>query len=167
MGQQSHLVGRHGQSAAQAPAAGDDDRQALIAEISRHLVVEGLQVILMPRRGGLQGSVEAGCVNTAAIAEDTHNLLAFGTSKGTVELFDPRVKSRVAVLEGLEGEVTCLDFNPYRIVLFIISTSSFNYGWPTKVSMWSICSLEQNSFNFGLWNYHPLLVMIARDSPNW
>ncbi|KUI62222.1 hypothetical protein VP1G_09342 [Cytospora mali] len=73
--------------------------------------------------GGLQGSIAAGCVNAAAIAENTHNLLAFGTTKGTVELIDPRVKSRVAVLEGLEGEVTSLDFNPYSGLSLAIGTS--------------------------------------------
>lgn len=72
---------------------------------------------------GLQGSIEAGCVNSAAIAENTHNLLAFGTSKGSVELIDPRVKSRVAVLEGLEGEVTSLDFNPYTGLSLVTGTS--------------------------------------------
>lgn len=72
---------------------------------------------------GLQGSIEAGCVNAAAIAENTHNLLAFGTSKGSVELVDPRVKSRVAVLEGLEGEVTSLDFNPYTGLSLVTGTS--------------------------------------------
>lgn len=72
---------------------------------------------------GLQGSIEAGCVNSAAIAENTHNLLAFGTSKGSVELIDPRVKSRVAVLEGLEGEVTSLDFNPYTGLSLVAGTS--------------------------------------------
>lgn len=72
---------------------------------------------------GLQGSVEAGCVHSAAIAENTHNLLAFGTSKGSVELVDPRVKQRVAVLEGLEGEVTSLDFNPYTGLSLVTGTS--------------------------------------------
>lgn len=72
---------------------------------------------------GLQGSIEAGCVTSAAIAENTHNLLAFGTSKGSVELIDPRVKSRVAVLEGLEGEVTSLDFNPYTGLSLVAGTS--------------------------------------------
>ncbi|CAN8098448.1 unnamed protein product [Discula destructiva] len=72
---------------------------------------------------GLQGSIEAGCVHSAAIAENTHNLLAFGTSKGSVELVDPRVKQRVAVLEGLEGEVTSLDFNPYTGLSLVTGTS--------------------------------------------
>lgn len=72
---------------------------------------------------GLQGSIDAGCVHSAAIAENTHNLLAFGTSKGSVELVDPRVKQRVAVLEGLEGEVTSLDFNPYTGLSLVTGTS--------------------------------------------
>lgn len=73
---------------------------------------------------GLQGSVEAGCVSSAAVAENTHNLLAFGTTRGSVELIDPRVKSRVAVLEGLEGEVTSLDFNPYTGLSLVTGTST-------------------------------------------
>ncbi|PSR97432.1 quinon protein alcohol dehydrogenase-like superfamily [Coniella lustricola] len=73
--------------------------------------------------GGLQGSIEAGCVTAAAVAENTHNLLGFGTSKGSIELIDPRVKSRVAVLEGLEGEVTSLDFNPYTGLSLVTGTS--------------------------------------------
>lgn len=60
--------------------------------------------------GGLQGGIGVGGVNTAAIAEDSHNLLAFGTSLGTVEFWDPRSKARIAVLGGHEGEVTALDF---------------------------------------------------------
>lgn len=72
---------------------------------------------------GLQGSIESGCVTSVAIAENTHNLLAFGTSRGSVELFDPRVKSKVAVLEGLEGEVTSLDFNPYTGLSLVTGTS--------------------------------------------
>lgn len=61
---------------------------------------------------GLQGGIEAGSVNVAAIAENTHNLLAFGTSLGTVEFWDPRSKARVARLAGQDGQITALDFNP-------------------------------------------------------
>ncbi|KFH46400.1 Ribosome biogenesis protein-like protein [Hapsidospora chrysogenum ATCC 11550] len=61
--------------------------------------------------GGLQGGVNVGSVNVAAIAEQSHNLLAFGTSIGTIEFWDPRSKSRVALLAGNEGEVTALDFS--------------------------------------------------------
>lgn len=61
--------------------------------------------------GGLQGGIGVGSVNTAAIAEESHNLLAFGTSIGTVEFWDSRSKSRVALLAGHDGEVTSLDFS--------------------------------------------------------
>ncbi|EGY14377.1 Ribosome biogenesis protein ENP2 like [Verticillium longisporum] len=60
---------------------------------------------------GLQGSIGAGSVNTAAIAERSHGLAAFGTSIGTVEFWDPRSKSRVALLSSQEGGITALDFS--------------------------------------------------------
>jgi len=60
---------------------------------------------------GLQGGINVGAVNVAAVAEYTHGLCAFGTSVGTVEFFDPRSKSRVAVLGGQGGEVTALDYS--------------------------------------------------------
>ncbi|KAJ4309245.1 Small ribosomal subunit biogenesis [Neodidymelliopsis sp. IMI 364377] len=66
--------------------------------------------------GSLQGGVDAGAVNTAAIAEDSHNLLAFGTSLGTVEFWDSRSRNRVGILsapqDAFEGraEVTALTF---------------------------------------------------------
>ncbi|KAI8955456.1 WD40-repeat-containing domain protein [Xylaria longipes] len=60
---------------------------------------------------GLQGSIWAPAVNSIANAENTHNLLAFGTSVGSVEFWDPRSRSRIAVLGGQEGEITALDFN--------------------------------------------------------
>ncbi|KAI9681832.1 MAG: hypothetical protein M1829_000577 [Trizodia sp. TS-e1964] len=58
---------------------------------------------------GLQGAIDAGSVNTAAIAEESHNLLAFGTSLGTVEFWDPRSRNRVGILPG-KGEVTAVEF---------------------------------------------------------
>jgi ribosome biogenesis protein ENP2 len=61
--------------------------------------------------GALQGGINTGSVNCAAIAEDSHNLLAFGTSIGTVEFWDPRSKARVGILAGQEGEITALDFD--------------------------------------------------------
>jgi ribosome biogenesis protein ENP2 len=61
--------------------------------------------------GALQGGINTGSVNTATIAEDSHNLLAFGTSIGTVELWDPRSKARVGLLSGQKGEITALDFD--------------------------------------------------------
>lgn len=66
---------------------------------------------------GLQGSIGVGCVNVAAIAENTHGLLAFGTSISTVEFWDPRSKSRVAILSGHDGEITALDFSPTGLSL--------------------------------------------------
>ncbi|OAK96787.1 hypothetical protein IQ06DRAFT_282244 [Phaeosphaeriaceae sp. SRC1lsM3a] len=48
--------------------------------------------------GTLQGGIDAGAVNTGAIAEDSHNLLAFGTSLGTVEFWDSRSRNRVGIL---------------------------------------------------------------------
>ncbi|KAK3350138.1 WD40-repeat-containing domain protein [Lasiosphaeria hispida] len=60
---------------------------------------------------GLQGGINVGCVNVAAVAESTHGLCAFGTSIGTVEFFDPRSKGRVAILSSQDGEVTALDYS--------------------------------------------------------
>ena len=48
--------------------------------------------------GALQGGIETGSVDAAAIAEESHNLLAFGTSIGTVEFWDSRSRSRAGVL---------------------------------------------------------------------
>ena len=69
--------------------------------------------------GGLQGGISTGAVNTAAVAEGSHNLLAFGTSLGTIEFWDPRSRQRAAVLQGptqtdpIEGkqEITALEFD--------------------------------------------------------
>ncbi|KAK3905246.1 WD40-repeat-containing domain protein [Staphylotrichum tortipilum] len=60
---------------------------------------------------GLQGGINVGAVNVAAVAEKTHGLCAFGTSISTVEFYDPRSKGRVAVLGGHDGEVTALDYS--------------------------------------------------------
>lgn len=62
-------------------------------------------------QSGLQGGIDVGSVNCGAIAEASHNLLAFGTSIGTIEFWDSRSKDRVARLEGLEGGVTALEFH--------------------------------------------------------
>ncbi|GAB7349279.1 hypothetical protein MBLNU459_g8425t1 [Dothideomycetes sp. NU459] len=71
--------------------------------------------------GALQGGIRTGAVNTAAIAEDSHNLLAFGTSIGTVEFWDSRSRSRVGILQPPAGlsdygedsrpEITALEFH--------------------------------------------------------
>lgn len=71
--------------------------------------------------GALQGGINVGAVNTAAVAEESHNLLAFGTSIGTVEFWDSRSRSKVGLLQppresyGLDGdfkpEITALEFH--------------------------------------------------------
>lgn len=69
--------------------------------------------------GALQGGIGTGSVNTAAIAEDSHSLLAFGTSLGTVEFWDPRTRGRVGILtppakaDIMDGryEITALEFD--------------------------------------------------------
>ncbi|KNG50792.1 nucleolar protein 10 [Stemphylium lycopersici] len=68
--------------------------------------------------GGLQGGIDAGAVNTGAIAEQTHGLLALGTSIGTVEYFDSRSRTRVGILSSprdaweARPETTALSFSP-------------------------------------------------------
>ena len=74
---------------------------------------------ISPGGAALQGGVDTGSVNPAAIAEDSHTLLAFGTSLGTVEFWDPRSRGRVGVLQSasqfdsLNGrqEITALEFD--------------------------------------------------------
>lgn len=60
---------------------------------------------------GLQGSIGVGCVNVAALAEESHGLVAFGTSRGTVEFWDSRSRARVATLDTHDGEISALDFS--------------------------------------------------------
>ncbi|KAF9888195.1 hypothetical protein FE257_009190 [Aspergillus nanangensis] len=75
--------------------------------------------------GALQGGINTGAVNTGAIAEESHNLLAFGTSLGTVELWDPRAKGRAAVLlpptqsapDEARSEITALEFHRSGLTL--------------------------------------------------
>lgn len=69
--------------------------------------------------GALQGGIGTGSVNTAAIAEESHGLLAFGTSLGTVEFWDPRSRGRVGLLQTPREssptygrpEITALEFD--------------------------------------------------------
>lgn len=85
--------------------------------------------------GALQGGIKTGSVNTAAVAEDSHNLLAFGTSIGTVEYWDSRSRNRVAVLgvpreqESSQGrpEVTALDFHKSGITTAVGTSSGLIY----------------------------------------
>jgi ribosome biogenesis protein ENP2 len=75
--------------------------------------------------GSLQGGINTGAVNTAAIAEESHGLLAFGTTLGTVELWDPRAKGRAAVLlpptqagpDDARSEITALEFHRSGLTL--------------------------------------------------
>ncbi|KAI9824774.1 MAG: hypothetical protein M1832_001602 [Thelocarpon impressellum] len=72
--------------------------------------------------GALQGGIATGSVNTAAIAEESHNLLAFGTSIGTVEFWDPRSRGRVGLLSTpsdftSKPEVTALEFHRSGLTL--------------------------------------------------
>ena len=73
----------------------------------------------------LQGHIDAGAVNTGAIAEESHNLLAFGTSLGTVEFCDSRSRSRVGILSSphlafqARPETTALTFAPSGVELAV------------------------------------------------
>ena len=75
--------------------------------------------------GALQGGINTGAVNTAAIAEESHNLLAFGTTLGTVELWDPRAKGRAGILvpptqfapDEARNEITALEFHRSGLTL--------------------------------------------------
>ncbi|KAK5945937.1 Small ribosomal subunit biogenesis [Knufia obscura] len=66
--------------------------------------------------GAMQGGIRVGGVNTGAVAQESHGLVAFGTTLGTVEYWDPRVRTRVATLTvpaefGTRPEVTAMDFH--------------------------------------------------------
>ncbi|KAL4979061.1 WD40-repeat-containing domain protein [Aspergillus desertorum] len=75
--------------------------------------------------GALQGGIKTGAVNTGAIAEESHGLLAFGTTLGTVELWDPRAKGRAGVLlpptqigpDDARNEITALEFHRSGLTL--------------------------------------------------
>jgi ribosome biogenesis protein ENP2 len=111
--------------------------------------------------GALQGGINTGSVNSAAVAEESHNLLAFGTSLGTVEFWDPRSKSRAGILslpqentfEGGPSEVTALQFQRSGLTLATGSSTGLihlydlrsplpllkkdqGYGYPIKNLIW-------------------------------
>ncbi|OCK76216.1 WD40 repeat-like protein [Lepidopterella palustris CBS 459.81] len=84
--------------------------------------------------GALQGGVGAGSANTATIAEDSHNLLAFGTSLGTVEFWDARSRSKVGILSAPPGssldgtpEITALQFHRSGLELATGSSAGLVY----------------------------------------
>jgi ribosome biogenesis protein ENP2 len=80
--------------------------------------------------GTLQGGINTGSVNTGTIAEESHNLLAFGTSIGTVELWDSRARGRAGILlppsqsqpGEMRHEITALEFD--RSGLNLVTGSS-------------------------------------------
>ena len=83
--------------------------------------------------GALQGGIRVGAVNCAAVAEESHGLLAFGTSLGTVELWDPRSRNRVSAIgpptslltdeSDVRPEITALEFHRSGLNLATGSTS--------------------------------------------
>lgn len=85
--------------------------------------------------GTLQGGIRTGAVNAAAVAEESHNLHAFGTSIGTVEFWDPRSRDRVGLLGvpeeqesgGQRPEVTALDFHRGGITTAVGTSSGMIY----------------------------------------
>ncbi|KAM3066154.1 Small ribosomal subunit biogenesis [Clarireedia jacksonii] len=110
--------------------------------------------------GALQGGIYTGSVNTAAIAEESHNLTAFGTSIGTVEFWDSRSKARVGILAGQQGEITALDFDRSGISIATGSSEGIiqlfdlrrpvpilrkdqGYGYPIKTLMHMTTSSQE------------------------
>ncbi|PQE21452.1 WD repeat protein [Rutstroemia sp. NJR-2017a BBW] len=110
--------------------------------------------------GALQGGIHTGSVNTAAIAEESHNLMAFGTSIGTVEFWDSRSKARVGILAGQQGEITALDFDRSGISIATGSSEGIvqlfdlrrpvpilrkdqGYGYPIKTLMHMTTSSQE------------------------
>jgi ribosome biogenesis protein ENP2 len=84
--------------------------------------------------GALQGGVDTGRVNAAAVAEKSHNLLGFGTSIGTVEFWDPRCHASVgtlgiprATLDGSVSEVTALQFQRGGITVAAGDSNGITY----------------------------------------
>ena len=75
--------------------------------------------------GALQGSVDTGAVNTAAVAEESHGLMAFGTSLGTIEFWDSRARNRVSTIQTSSGtdiidgreQVTALELHSSGLTL--------------------------------------------------
>lgn len=87
-------------------------------EVGRYL--RGYEIDVDGESGGaLQGGIEIGSVNVASVASTSHNLLAFGTSLGTVEFWDPRSRGRIGLLQSphlidsIDGrqEITALEFS--------------------------------------------------------
>ncbi|KAK4996799.1 Small ribosomal subunit biogenesis [Elasticomyces elasticus] len=99
-------------------------------EIGRFMKAYELDVggddLLSMGGGALQGGIDAGAVNTAAIAEGSHGLMAFGTSIGTVEFFDPRHRSRVGAIR--VGPTSSTEISEVTALQFHSSGLSFASG---------------------------------------
>ena len=82
--------------------------------------------------GALQGSINTGSVNTVAVAENSHNLMAFGTSLGTVEYWDSRSRARVGALiapRDCDGppQITALEFHRSGITTAVGTSTGLIY----------------------------------------
>lgn len=78
--------------------------------------------------GALQGGVNTGAVNCAAIAEESHGLLAFGTSKGTVEFWDSRSRNRVSVIDQLDRQLSNENIAKSEISAVVFQRSGMNFA---------------------------------------
>lgn len=145
-------------------AAGNGEVYRLNLEIGRYMkpyqVDVGGDDTMLAESNPLHGSINIGSVNTAAIAEDSHNLLAFGTSIGTVEFWDSRSKGKVGILAGRDGEITALDFDRSGLSLAAgwsegliqifdlrkpmpLLTKDQGYGYPIQTLMHLITSSQE------------------------
>jgi ribosome biogenesis protein ENP2 len=143
---------------------------------------------------GLQGGIDAGAVECGAIAHQSHGLLAFGTTIGTVEVFDSRSRTRVGILQPLaddfegRGAITALQFprsglemavgNSNGIVQLYdlrspkpLLSKDLGYGFAVQ----DIIYLESSSRNAGMDDMPKILtadkksvkIWDARDGKNW
>ncbi|KKA28276.1 hypothetical protein TD95_001861 [Thielaviopsis punctulata] len=81
---------------------------------------------------GLQGAIDAGSIDAAALAEKSHGLWAFGTSLGTTEFWDPRSRTRAAVLPLPKSAydkagISCLEFDRSGLTLATGTTNGLVY----------------------------------------
>lgn len=94
--------------------------------------------------GALQGGIATGSVNCAAVADRSHGLMAFGTSLGTVELWDARSRNRVSALgppvapsmfdttTDLKDAVTALEFHSSGLNLATGSSSGLIHTYDLR-----------------------------------
>ena len=91
--------------------------------------------------GSLQGGIGAGSVNAAAVADESHNLLAFGTSLGTVEFWDPRCRDRVGLLQAPwskdviedKQEITALSFQRSGLTIATGSSAGLTHIYDLRL----------------------------------